>query len=79
MSFGNYLLSANPFPGCVPIAFSGCASASVIYQAVTLDCAVKVRWALRLPKGNHLLFSPYKYNVTHLRRIVNSCNARFPF
>lgn len=38
----NFLLSANPFPCCVPLAFSGCASASVAPQAVTLDCAVKV-------------------------------------
>lgn len=34
----NFLLSANPFPGCVPLAFSGVASASVAPQAVTLDC-----------------------------------------
>ncbi|MDZ8035916.1 hypothetical protein [Nostoc sp. DedSLP04] len=39
---GNFLFSANPFPICVPIAFSGCTSASVTHQAVTLDCAVKV-------------------------------------
>ncbi|MBD2565896.1 MULTISPECIES: hypothetical protein [Nostoc] len=39
---GNFLFSANPFPCCVPLAFSGCASASVAPQAVTLDCAVKV-------------------------------------
>ncbi|WP_190916722.1 hypothetical protein [Nostoc sp. FACHB-892] len=39
---GNFLFSANPFPCCVPLAFSGCASASVTHQAVTLDCAVKV-------------------------------------
>ncbi|MBN3905629.1 MAG: hypothetical protein HWQ35_03320 [Nostoc sp. NMS1] len=39
---GNFLFSANPFPYCVPLAFSGCASASVTYQAVTLDCAVMV-------------------------------------
>ncbi|MBW4425217.1 MAG: hypothetical protein KME50_12375 [Nostoc desertorum CM1-VF14] len=31
---GNFLLSANPFPGCVPLAFSGCASASAIHQSV---------------------------------------------
>ncbi len=39
---GNFLFSANPFPICVPLAFSGCASASVVPQAVTLDCAVMV-------------------------------------
>ncbi|MBE9036035.1 hypothetical protein [aff. Roholtiella sp. LEGE 12411] len=42
---GNFLLSANPFPGCVPLTFSGCASASVTHQAVTLDYAVKVQIA----------------------------------
>ncbi|MBD2249117.1 hypothetical protein [Nostoc sp. FACHB-888] len=40
---GNFLFSANPFPGCVPLAFSGCASASVTHQAVTLDSLVKIR------------------------------------
>ncbi|WP_146110887.1 hypothetical protein [Nostoc sp. 'Peltigera membranacea cyanobiont' N6] len=40
---GNFLLSAISIPGCVPLAFSGCASASVAPQAVTLDCAVKVQ------------------------------------
>ncbi|MCC5632683.1 hypothetical protein LC613_34360 [Nostoc sphaeroides CHAB 2801] len=54
---GNFLFSANPFLGCVPLAFSGDASTSVTHQAVTLDCAVKVRWALRLPKGNFVFTS----------------------
>jgi hypothetical protein len=40
---GNLLFSANPFPDCVPLTFSGDASASVTHQAVTLDCAVKVQ------------------------------------
>ncbi|MEH1783337.1 MAG: hypothetical protein V7L26_30455 [Nostoc sp.] len=35
---GNFLLSAISIPGCVPLAFSGCASALVAPQAVTLDC-----------------------------------------
>jgi hypothetical protein len=35
---GNFLFSAISIPGCVPLAFSGCASASVTPQAVTLDC-----------------------------------------
>ncbi|YAF98942.1 MAG: hypothetical protein AB3A66_28495 (plasmid) [Nodularia sp. CChRGM 3473] len=38
------LIHANPFPDCVLLAFSGCTSASVTSQAVTLDCAVKVLW-----------------------------------
>ncbi|MEA5503918.1 hypothetical protein VB735_12510 [Halotia wernerae UHCC 0503] len=38
----NLLFGANPFPGCVPLTFSGCASASATHQAVTLDYAVKV-------------------------------------
>ncbi|MCC2692874.1 hypothetical protein [Nodularia sp. LEGE 04288] len=35
----------------VPLAFSGCASASITHQAVTLDYAVKVLWSLGLPRG----------------------------
>ncbi|WP_339394274.1 hypothetical protein [Nostoc sp. UHCC 0870] len=42
---GNFFIHANPFPGCVPLTFSGCASASVTHQAVTLDYAVMVQIA----------------------------------
>jgi hypothetical protein len=42
-SFVNHLFKCKSISGCVPLAFSGCASASVAPQAVTLDCAVKVQ------------------------------------
>ncbi|ACC85129.1 hypothetical protein [Nostoc punctiforme] len=35
---GDFLFSAISISGCVPLAFSGVASASVAPQAVTLDC-----------------------------------------
>lgn len=59
---GNFLFSANPFPICVPIAFSGCASASVSSQSVTLDCCQSSDSAnplLRPGAGSLLSLAPY--------------------